>query len=711
MHKVAYYRIIKITDINYIKLLPMKSKILAFTLGLLGLTPPLLAQKKEVAKPNIIFIMVDDMGYGDLGVLFQNQRAKANDRNSPWVLTPNLDKMAAQGVQMPQNYCAAPVCAPSRSSILSGKSQGHANVRDNQFDKALEENYTLGSVMKTAGYTTAAIGKWGLQGKDEQAPNWSAHPLNRGFDYYYGYIKHGDGHEHYPKEGKYRGVKEVWENRTLQTPKLDKCYTADLWTAMAKKWIVEQTKTKDKKPFFLYLAYDTPHAVLELPTQPYPSGGGLKGGIQWTGQAGKMINTASGTIDSWIYPDYAKASWDNDKNPATPEVAWPDVYKRYATSNRRIDDAVGDIRQLLKDLNLDQNTMIVFTSDNGPSIESYLDESIVPTFFSSFGPFDGIKRDCWEGGVRMPTLATWPGHIPAGRQINTPSISYDWLPTFTDLAGLPAPAVTDGVSLVPSLMGKGEQPKSLVYVEYFNKEKTPDFADFAPQHQGRKRNQMQLIRMDDLVGVRYDIQSEKDDFEIYNVVKDPGERINLAGNPEMKGLQQQMKDKVLQSRRPNNTAVRPYDKAIVPSIQLKNTTAGVQWKAYDGDFPWVPKVSSLTPVESGFSALPDVNVHKTEKNSAIYIDGYINIPTDGEYTFALTTDNRAVLRIHNAMLIDADYAYFADTEKSESILLKAGFHPFSICYLKGSKAKPRLNLEWSGPGITKQAIPATVLFH
>jgi arylsulfatase A-like enzyme len=234
----------------------------------------------EKQKPNIIFILTDDLGYGDLGILYQNQRAKANNRSNPRALTPNLDKLANEGVQMRQQYCAAPVCAPSRASLLLGKSQGHANIRDNQFDKALEDNYTLGSVMQKAGYTTSAIGKWGMQGKGAKAPNWPAHPLNRGFDYYYGYIGHGDGHEHYPKEGLYSGSKHVWENRTEVSQMLDKCYTADLWTAMAKKWIIDHQKGKEaQKPFFMYLAYDTPHAVLELPTQAYPSGGGLNGGI------------------------------------------------------------------------------------------------------------------------------------------------------------------------------------------------------------------------------------------------------------------------------------------------------------------------------------------------------------------------------------------------------------------------------------------------
>ena len=667
----------------------------------------------EKQKPNIIFILTDDLGYGDLGILYQNHRAKANDRGNPWESTPNLDRLANEGVQMPQQYCAAPVCAPSRASIMLGKSQGHANIRNNQFDKALEDNYTIGTVMQKAGYTTSAFGKWGMQGKDDNAPNWTAHPLNRGFDYFFGYIRHKDGHEHYPKEGLYDGPKEVWENRTDQAMKLDKCYTADLWTAVAKKWITDHEKSKEaQKPFFMYLAYDTPHAVLELPTQAYPAEGGLNGGIQWTGQPGHMINTASSKIDSWVHPDYVNATYDNDHNPSTPEVAWPDIYKRYATATRRIDDAVGDIMQLLKDLNIDKNTMIVFTSDNGPSIESYLkEEPIEPTFFRSFGPFDGIKRDCWEGGVRMPTLARWPGHIPAGKVIETPSISYDWLATFTDMAGLPAPAVSDGVSLLPSLTGIGHQAESNIYVEYFQSGITPKFDDFTPEHQGRKRNQMQMIRLGDFAGVRYDIHSSDDDFEIYNVVKDPREATDLAMNPDMKLLKQRFKDKAMQSRMPNNTAPRPYDNVLVPAVSEKNVVPGVKWKAYDGDFPWVPQVETLTPEETGFLDHPDFNVSKKINDGALYFDGYLRIPADGEYTFALTADHKALLRIHDATVIDADYGYFGGSEKIGTIKLKAGLHPFRLYYVRKSGRKPMLNLEWSGPGIEKQPIPSAVYFH
>src|SRR5882757_5260864 len=306
-------------------------------------------------KPNIIFILVDDQGYGDIGVFFQNQRAKANLRSKPFEYSPHIDKLAASGAMLMQDYSSAPVCAPSRASLMLGVSQGHANVRNNQFDKALENNYTMPSTLRTLGYTTTAIGKWGLQGDkqfDQDGDQWPARPTNRGFDHFFGYMRHVDGHEHYPKEVLYYNKKEVevWDNDQNITPSLDKCYTADLWTAYAKKWITEYEKGSDKnKPFFMYLAYETPHAVLELPTQQYPAGGGLHGGLQWTGTPGHMINTASGEPDSWIYPDYANATYDNDSNSATPEVPWPDTYKRYATANRRIDDGVGDLVQLLKD--------------------------------------------------------------------------------------------------------------------------------------------------------------------------------------------------------------------------------------------------------------------------------------------------------------------------------------------------------------------------
>ena len=661
-------------------------------------------------QPNIIVLFTDDLGYGDLGVLFQNQLGK--EQGQPHAFTPNLDKLAEQGVQLRNQYCAAPVCAPSRGSLLTGLSQGHANVRDNQFDKALADNHTLATVLKTAGYSTAAFGKWGVQGITENLAECPAHPNKRGFDYYFGYIRHKDGHEHYPKEAPHTST-EVYENYTNVVDKLDKCYTADLWTAAAKKWIVEQNQGKNKKkPFFAYVAFDTPHAILELPTQEYPKGGGLKGGLQWIGEPGHMINTASGEIDSWTHPDYANATYDDDKNPSTPEVDWPEVYKRYATDTRRIDDAVGDIVQLLKDLKIDKNTMIVFTSDNGASIESYLkNQPIKTTFFKSFGPFDGIKRDCWEGGVRVPTLAWWPSHFPAGKIITSPSISYDWLPTFADMAGVPAPANSDGVSLLTSLTDVGNQKEGLVYIEYFQKGNTPKYEEFDAAHRNRKRNQMQMIRFGDIVGVRYDIQSENDDFEIYNVMKDPQQADNLARLPEMAALQQKMKDKVLQSRRPDSSAPRPYDNALIPSVEVKNAIQGLNWSSYTGEFPWVPEISLMTPSKSGFSENITLDIGSKNENEILYFSGYINIPTDGEYTFDLTTGTGAILRVHDCLLIDEDFGYQGGTKRSGQILLKKGMHPFRLYTAIKLKDKPMLNLEWSGPNFETQKLPSNIIFR
>ena len=425
-------------------------------------------------QPNIIYILCDDLGYGDVGVFFQKQRAKTHAAGEPWHATPHIDAFAAQGVQLPNNYCSAPVCAPSRASFLSGVTQGHANVRDNQFDKALENNHTVASVLKSAGYATAAIGKWGLQGKNIGEGDWIAHPQHRGFDDYFGYIRHQDGHFHYPKED----GREVWDGHTNVSDQLDKCYTTDLFTARAKKWIEEKRTATPDKPFFLYLAYDTPHAKLQLPPCPYPTGGGLTGGVRWTGKAGQMINTATGTVDSYTHPDYANALWDDDNLPTTPNVPWPDVYKRYATDVRRIDDAIGDLMQELKDLKIDDNTLVVFSSDNGPSRESYLPEDYEPTFFNSFGPFDGIKRDVWEGGIRaLEPLARWPGTIPAKvasiKQRAARGIGWQH---FAAAANVAPPARSDGVSLLPAMTGRGVQLPSTVYIEYFERNKTPGYA-------------------------------------------------------------------------------------------------------------------------------------------------------------------------------------------------------------------------------------------
>ncbi len=665
------------------------------------------AQASAADWPNIILILTDDLGYGDLSAFGQKR-----------FVTPALDRLAAEGAKLTHHYSAAPVCAPSRASLLLGVHQGHANVRDNQFDKAIEANHTLATVLRRAGYATAAIGKWGLHGQPVGAgatgadPSAPAHPLNRGFDYFYGMLRHIDGHEHYPKEAPYfaakartRGPVKVWDNRTDVTAGLDRCYTTDLFTARTKKFIVDHRAAAPRQPFFIYLSYDTPHAVLELPTQAYPAGRGLEGGITWLGQAGRMINTAGGNIDSWIHPDALKIG---------PDQPWPDVYRRHATSVRRIDDAVADLMHLLADLGLDENTLVIFTSDNGPESESMLPEPFTPEFFRSYGPFDGIKRDLWEGGIRVPTIVRWPSCIPAGQIVAEPTAQWDWLPTFAAAAGLPPPARADGISLLPMLTRQGvATARDALYFEYNVTGRTPGYADFESSRRNRRRDQIQAVRLGEFVGVRYDVKSADDKFEIYRITDDPKESRNLAGNAALAGLQSRMQETALRSRRPDVSAPRPYDSELVPALRTAATelSPGVRWSIYSGKVPWVSDFPSLNPIASGQMLNPASANAEFEKASGLVFSGCILVPADGEYTFYLTADTGAVLRLHQATTIDADYGYVGGTEKIATIRLQSGFHPFLLSSIQTASSAHAFKIEWSGPGFTRESIPDRVWFH
>ena len=660
------------------------------------------------AKPNIIFILTDDLGYGDYGVFFQNLRKKKGDAKEPWHVTPELDRMAAEGLQLRHYYCAAPVCAPSRGSLLHGVHQGHANIRDNMFDQELEDNHTLATVLKGAGYATAAIGKWGLQGggKEEKVEHgkrskkkgdpkfWPSYPTKRGFDFFHGYVRHRDGHMHYPLEDK----KEVWENDREISADLAKCFTTDLFTARAKKWITDQKEAEPEKPFFLYLAYDTPHAILQLPPSPFP-----KEGLKWLGQKGKMINSAVGKKDSYTHPDYVKAKWDHDGDAATPEQAWPDVYQRYATNVRRIDDCVGDLLNLLKEMEIDDDTLVVFTTDNGPSKESYLPEGYRPDFFNSFGPFDGIKRDVYEGGIRAGALVRWPGSKVAGAVSDLPCQAHDWMATFADLAGVATPVRSDGTSLVPTLTGGEGQQKPLVYVEYLNGGKMPNYPEFEKQRRGSKRKQMQMIRFGDHVGVRYDVKKHEEPFQIYNVVKDLKQLKNLA--KEKPKLQQRMHHEVLRMRRPSEKAKRPYDQELVPASKQKDSQPGLMWASFETGSSWLARLDGLKSQKNG--VVLTVGDLKEVEGDAVLLSGWIEVPKNGEYTFIVPAGELALLRIHRATVVDAAFKA-SQKDLSGKILLEAGKHPFRF-YCKSSDKL--LKLELSGPGLSRQEIPASMLSH
>lgn len=654
----------------------------------------------EAPKPNVIFVLCDDMGWGDLGVFYQNSRTSTQK-----FATPRLDAFASEGLQLRRHYAPAPVCAPSRASLILGVHQGHSNIRNNQFDQTLDDNHTLGTVMKSAGYATACIGKWGLQGPGTPA-NQPSHPSKRGFDYFFGYLAHLAAHYHYPEEltgtDNQGQPNAFFENTTDITAQLGKCYSTDLITARAKKWIADQHTATPTKPFFLYLTYSAPHAQLDVPTQPYPAGDGLDGGLQWNGTPGSMINTASGTINSWIHPDYAS------------QAGWTDAAKRHATMMRRIDDAMGDLLATLDELNIDDHTLIVFTSDNGPANEAGSGGTYThdPRFFGSYGPFEGIKRDALEGGIRVPALVRWPGHIAAGGISQTPAQFQDWLPTFAELAGMPQPERGDGVSLVPSLTGTGTQRPSTVYIEYSYAGNTPNWTTVFPNHANDPRNEMQVLFLNGYKGIRTGISSHTDNFRVYDTLTDPAEATNLAGQAGIP-TQQQFKDKVLQLRRADSSSARTYiDSQLVPPVTSPSVVNGIEWKAYEKATPWVPNWETETPVANGNTTAPDLAVRPRDTDIGVLFSGYLHVPADGDYTFSLNTDTGAFVRLHELQLIDADFGYTGGTERSSgTIKLKAGYHPLHIHYRHANAASHLLDLQWTGPGIAKQAIPASAYFR
>jgi hypothetical protein len=366
---------------------------------------------------------------------------------------------------------------------------------------------------------------------------------------------------------------------------------------------------------------------------------------------------------------------------------------------------------LLQDLDIETNTLVVFTSDNGPTIEDalHLKQKYAANFFDNFGPMDGIKRDSFEGGIRMPTLVRWPGHVAAGSANLAPSQFQDWMPTLAGLAGLPAPARTDGVSLVPTLTGSGAQHPSTVYIECFDPSTTPNYQEFEPSHRNRKRNQMQVIGLDGYQGVRYDITSQTDNFEIYDVLHDAKEATNLALQPGFAALQQEMKNRVLQLRRPNDSAPRPYDdESVPPSAPVSARSGEVAYSVYDGIWPWVPDVAMLTNVASGHCAGLDPAIGPRQENYAIDYRGHILIPANGNYTFYLNDDGGAVFRLHEATVIDDDFSH-SKKEASGSILLQAGLHAFHLTcvHLSGPRV---LSLKYAADGQAKQDVPLSAFY-
>jgi arylsulfatase A-like enzyme len=615
-------------------------------------------------RPNIIFILVDDMGYGDCGVLYQNRRSSTE----PKLLTPGLDRMAAEGTILSNHYCGSPVCAPSRASILQGMNQGHCDNRDNQFDWPLPANHTLGTVMRQAGYYTAVIGKWGLAGKQ---PPWPAHPLNRGFDTFYGFLRHQAAHNHYPGNGGgiYDGFIEVAQG-------LDGIYTADLFTARAKSLIVEHHQRHPDQPLFLYLAYTLPHFAMQLPPGPYPKGGGIHGGVQWP-----LVET--GKADSYIYPAFR-------------DQPWPEKEKCFASMMHRLDDCVGDVLQLLRDLNMDRDTLVVFTSDNGPH-----NEGNDPSFFGSWGPFDGIKRDLFEGGWREPTFVWWPGTVPAGRTDPIVSAQYDWVATFAQAAGVVVPDRTDGISLLPTLTGHPDQQArhDYLYSEYQGVMIGPLTRSILDRHGYTKRGQEQAVRIGDFVGVRYNITSPTDPLRLYNVVEDPKEEHELSGvDPKYQDVLARMQDLLVTARTPDPHAPRPYDDALLPAVPQPSRRGGLSVQIYHGRWPWLPAFRMMPALDPP-SITPNFRlpaIAESDGFGAAYT-GWFHVPADGKYTLAVSSDSGVDCWVHDDLVIDDDFNHLP-APKTGSVRLQAGWHPLRLDYRHDPFAKAaHLNVVLRGP--------------
>jgi len=359
-------------------------------------------------KPNIIFILADDLGYGDLGC-FGQKRLK----------TPNLDRLAAEGVRFTQHYAGSTVCAPSRFTLMTGCHIGHARTVG-QGQCLQPERVTVADCLKQAGYATACIGKWGLGNYDTTGAAWK-----QGFDRFFGYLHQGHAHNYWPTFLWRNGEKVTLPNvvpdenaHGMGVASRKKVYSHDLFTEEALAFI-DQHKNR---PFFLYLPYTIPHA---------------------NNQAGNR---------GMEVPDQGPFAGED----------WPEQEKNFASMVWRMDRDVGRLIERLKAHGLDRDTLVLFSSDNGPHKEGGRD----PAFFDSNGPLRGIKRDLYEGGIRVPTLAWWPGRIGPGRTSDHISAFWDFLPTACEVAGAKAPEGIDGISFVAELLGKPQPKHEYLYWKF-----------------------------------------------------------------------------------------------------------------------------------------------------------------------------------------------------------------------------------------------------
>ena len=454
----------------------------AFVVGIAACFPTVAAD--PAPPPNIVLILADDLGYGDLGCYGQKK-----------IRTPRLDQMAKEGLRFTQFYAGSPVCAPSRCVLMTGKHAGHAAIRDNREAPPEgqiplpEEEVILPELLKARGYTTAMIGKWGLG-----AHQTSGDPLKPGrFDSFFGYICQAKAHNQYPislwKNGKpFELTLDEESTKELGRPgmgtftafeKFGTEYAGDLFEQEA----IEFLREHRDQPFFLYLPFTAPHLALQVPD-----------------------DSLRDYEDKWDDPPYdGKLGYlPHD----TPRAA-------YAGMVSRLDRSVGRILDELKSLELEENTLVIFTSDNGPAPENV--GGADSKFFESAGPFRGLKGDAYEGGIRVPCIARWPGKITAEQESSVPLAFYDILPTLCEMSGAKQPGNLDGISFLPTLLGRGEQQAhEFLYWE---------FASYGGY---------QAVRLGDWKAIRPRLKKKDTEIELYNLADDLGEKTNVAAEqPEV----------------------------------------------------------------------------------------------------------------------------------------------------------------------------------
>lgn len=437
---------------------------------------------QEEKKPNIVLILADDLGYGDIGCFGQTK-----------IRTPHLDSLAARGVRFSQFYAGATVCAPSRASLMTGQHTGHTPVRGNREIEPegqwpLPDTLTtIASMLQKAGYATGAFGKWGLG-----LVGSTGDPVKRGFGEFFGYNCQRQSHSFFPDH--------LWHNdKRIDYPDSN-VYAAQEIHDRALAFI----DAHKNEPFFLFIPYTLPHAALQLPAND-----------SLFEYYKKVFNEQ---------PQPVPAKWDG--KGYAPQ-AYP--HAAYAAMVSRLDAYAGQVLNKLRDLGLDSNTIVIFTSDNGPHQEGGND----PEFFNSNGPFRGIKRDVYEGGIREPMIVSWPGKIRAGTTSKHIGAFWDFMPTFAELAGVAVPAQTDGISFLPELTGKGTQRQhEYMYWEFHEK--------------GGRR----AVRMGAWKAVQLDVKENPEGaLELYQVDSDPGEERNVAAqHPE---VVEKMRALMKEAHRPN----------------------------------------------------------------------------------------------------------------------------------------------------------------